>query len=122
MQISSILWTSVVLLALAAGGGLLLAAIAVKGNHAPPIWLAMGHGFLAAAALTLLLYAAATVGLPGMAPAALVLLLLAAGGGAVLNLKYHWNRLALPRWLIAVHAVAAVAGFVLLVVAAMRFG
>jgi len=122
VQISSILWTSLVLLALAAVGGLIMAAIAFKGEHSPPVWLAMGHGFLAAAAATLLVYAAATVGLPGTALGALALLLLAAGGGVVLNLKYHWNRVALPRGLIAVHATAAVAGFLLLVVAAVRAG
>jgi len=125
VQIPSILWTSLVLLALAAVGGLIMAAIAFKGEHSPPVWLAMGHGFLAAAAATLLIYAAATVGLPGTALGALALLLLAAGGGVVLNLKYlkyHWNRVALPRGLIAVHATAAVAGFLLLVVAAVRAG
>ena len=96
MNISSILWTSVVLLALAAAGGLVLATIALKGRQ-PPTALAMGHGVLAAAAITLLVYAAATVGLPGLALAALVLFVAAAGGGTLLNLKYHWNRLPLPR-------------------------
>jgi hypothetical protein len=65
----------------------------------------------------LLLYAAATVGLPGMALAALVLFLAAAGGGVILNLNYHWKQLPLPKGLIIGHAVAAVAGFVLLLVA-----
>jgi len=77
----------------------------------------MLHGFLAAAALTLLVYAAATIGLPGLALTALVLLLVAAAGGVVLNLNYHWKQLPLPRWLVIVHAVAAVAGFVLLLAA-----
>src|SRR5450755_862516 len=33
------------------------------------------------------------------------------------DLNYHWKQLPLPRWLIVVHAIAAVAGFVLLVAA-----
>jgi len=45
----------------------------------------MLHGFLGAAAVTLLLYAAGTVGLPVMALVALALFLAAAGGGAILT-------------------------------------
>jgi hypothetical protein len=52
-----------------------------------------------------------------MALGALFLFLLAAGGGAVLNLNYHWKQLPLPKWLVIVHAVAAVAGFALLLAA-----
>lgn len=114
MEPASILLTSTVLLALAAAGGLVMAGIRFVGNRSPPAALAMLHGFLAAAAVTLLLYAAATVGLPGMALLALALFLAAAGGGAILNLNYHWKQLPLPKWLIVVHAGAAVAGFVLL--------
>ena len=117
MNLASVLWTSTILLVITAAGGLVMAGIAFKGNQQPPTWLAMLHGFLGAAALTLLLYAAATVGLPGMALTALVLLLVAAAGGVVLNLKYHWKQLPLPRGLVIVHAVAAVAGFLLLLAA-----
>jgi hypothetical protein len=117
MEPASILLTSTVLLAIAAAGGLIMAGIRFVGDRQPPASLAMLHGFLAAAAVTLLLYAAATVGLPGMALAALVLFLAAAGGGVILNLNYHWKQLPLPKGLIIGHAVAAVAGFVLLLVA-----
>ena len=117
MEPASILLTSTVLLAIAAAGGLVMAGIRFVGDRSPPASLAMLHGFLAAAAVTLLLYAAATVGLPGMALVALVLFLAAAGGGAILNLNYHWKQLPLPKWLIIVHAIAAVAGFVLLLAA-----
>lgn len=91
-----------------------MAGMRFAGNRQPPPALAMLHGFLAAAAVTLLLYAAATIGLPGMALTALVLFLIAAAGGVVLNLSYHWKQLPLPKGLIVGHAVAAVAGFVLL--------
>lgn len=114
MEPATILLTATILLAVAAGGGLVLAGIRFAGHGQPPIALAMLHGFLAAAAVTLLLYAAATVGLPATALGALVLFLLAASGGVVLNLNYHWKNLALPKWLVVVHGLAAVAGFLLL--------
>jgi hypothetical protein len=114
MEPASILLTSTVLLAIAAAGGPVMGGIRFVGDRPPPAPLAMLHGFLAAAAVTLLLYAAATVGLPVMALVALALFLAAAGGGAILNLNYHWKQLPLRTWLIVVHAIAAVAGFVLL--------
>ena len=117
MEPASILITSTVLLAIAAAGGLVMAGIRFMGDRPPPASLAMLHGFLAAAAVTLLIYAAATVGLPGIALVALALFLAAAGGGAILNLNYHWKQLPLPKLLIIIHAIAAVAGFALLVAA-----
>lgn len=120
MEVALILRTSSVLLAITAAGGLAMAGIQFAGNRQPPPWLAMLHGFLAAAALTLLAYAALTVGLPGMATVALVLFLAAAGGGVVLNLNYHWKQLPLPKWLVIGHAMAAVLGFVLLLAATWR--
>lgn len=110
--------TAVVLLALAALGGLLMAGIRFAGKPHPPSWLAMGHGFIAGAAVTLLLYDYFTTGLPGLAQLGLLLFLLAAAGGVVLNLVYHWNRLPLPKWMVVVHGLVAVAGFVLLLLAA----
>lgn len=72
---------------------------------------------LAATAVTLPIYAALTVGLPGFALGATVLFVLAAAGGVVMNLGYHWNRRALPKPLVVTHALVAVVGFVLLVTA-----
>ena len=117
MEPALILRTSTVLLAIAALGGLVMAGIRFAGKPHPPTSLAMLHGFLAAAAVTLLLYAAATIGLPSMALTALVLFLIAAVGGAILNLNYHWKMLPLPKWLVVVHAVVAVLGFLLLLAA-----
>lgn len=117
MEPALFLRTSVVLLALAAGGGIVMAAIRFTSDRQPPATLAMLHGFLAAAGVTLLLYAAATVGLPPMALGALVLFLLAATGGVVLNLNYHWKHLPLPKWLVIAHTIAAIAGFLLLLAA-----
>ena len=117
MEAALILRTSTILLAVAALGGVVMAGMRFASDRQPPAALAMLHGFLAAAALTLLLYAAATVGLPQMALGALVLFVLAAAGGAILNLKYHWNQLPLPKWLVIVHAIVAVTGFALLLAA-----
>jgi hypothetical protein len=117
METALILLTSTILLAVAAAGGVLMAGIRFVGDRSPPAALAMLHGFLAAAAITLLLYAAATVGLPRMALIALALFVAAAVGGAILNLNYHWKQLPLPKWLVLVHGGAAVAGFVLLLAA-----
>jgi len=117
MEPGSTLLTSTILLAIAAAGGLIMAGMRFVGDRQPPASLAMLHGFLAAAAVTLLLYAAATVGLPGMALAALALFLAAAIGGVILNLNYHWKQLPLPKLLVIGHALAAVAGFLLLLAA-----
>ena len=109
--------TAAVLLAIAALGGMALAAIRFDGTQQPPAWLAMIHGLLAAAAITLLTYAWFTKGLSLAASAALVLFLIAAAGGAYLNLNFHWKQLLLPKGLIVGHALGAIAGFVLLLVA-----
>ena len=105
-----------VLLGAGAVGGLVMAGIRLKGAERPPSWLAMGHGVLAAAALTLLTYAALTVGIPQLAQFGLGLLILAAIGGAGINLLYHSKMLPLPIPLIIGHALIAVSGFVLLLV------
>jgi hypothetical protein len=112
-----IMKTASVLLAIAALGGLTMAAIRFGGKPQPPTWLAMLHGFLSAAALTLLLYAYFTAGLPALAAWALLLFLLAAAGGAFLNLNYHWKMRPLPKGMIVGHALIAVAGFGLLLAA-----
>jgi len=109
-----IMQTSAVLLAIAAVGGATMAVIRFSGKPHPPAWLAMLHGFLAAAAVTLLAYTFFAIGLPTLANAALGLFVVAAIGGAVLNLNYHWKLLPLPKWLIVAHAALAAVGFLLL--------
>jgi uncharacterized membrane protein HdeD (DUF308 family) len=118
MEPSLVLRTCAVLLALAAIGGATMAVMTFGGKPRPPTWLAMLHGFLAAAAVTLLLYASATVGLSIVANAALALFLIAAAGGAYMNLEFHWKLLPLPKWLVLVHGAIAVAGYLLLLAAA----
>jgi hypothetical protein len=105
---------AMILLGIAALGGLTMAGIRFAGAPRPPTWLAMLHGLLAAAGLTLLIEAALTVGIPRLAEIGLCILLLAAVGGAAINLMYHDKQLALPKsWVIA-HALLAIVGFGLL--------
>ena len=118
MDAISMLRVAVALLAIAAAGGVVMAVQRFGGKANPPAWLAMLHGFLAAAALTLVLYAALTQGIPTLGLIALALLVLAALGGAVLNLGYQWKQRLLPGALVAGHALAAVAGFGLLALVA----
>lgn len=99
---------------IAAAGGLVMAGIRLGANRNPPIWLAFGHGLLAAAGLTLLLYVAATTHLDGPSLAAVGLLVAAAAGGSALNLLYHWRQLPLPKGLMFAHILLAVAGLVML--------
>ena len=117
----AMLQTATILFAIAALGGLLMAGIRFAGNVNPPAWVAMIHGLLAASGLTLLAYAIATQPLAGtstQAILALVLFLVAASGGAVLSLAYKWKQRLLPKWLVLVHATAAVLGFLVLALAA----
>ena len=113
------LCTATVLFALAALGGLTMAVIRFRGADRPPSALAMGHGLLAGAALTLLIYAAATVGLPPMAMLATAIFVVVAAVGAWLNLAYHAKNLPIPKMPIVVHGIAAVVAFLLLLMAAM---
>jgi hypothetical protein len=122
MDTQLMLRTAVVLLAITALGGLLMAGIRFSGRPHPPTAIAMVHGLLAASALTLLLYVAVVAGLPGGAWFGLVLLVLAALGGIILNLHYHWERVALPIWLVLVHAAIAAVGFVVLAISAWNAG
>ena len=112
------LQTATILFVLTALGGLLMAGIRFGGKRNPPAWLAMLHGLLAAAGLTLLVYAACTQPVPSLAKVAIVLFLIAASGGAILSLVYKWHQRLLPAWLVLVHATAAVIAFVLLLLAA----
>jgi predicted membrane channel-forming protein YqfA (hemolysin III family) len=99
---------------MAALGGLLMASMRFSGMPHPPAWLAMGHGFLAAAGLTLLTYAVLTTSAPASAQIALGLLLFAAGGGVVMNLLFHNRQKPLPIPLMILHALLALIALTLL--------
>lgn len=115
-----ILWTAIALFAIAAAGGLIMAGVRISGSRNPPAWLAMLHGVLAASGLTLLLFMAFTIGLPTPAGWGLILLVVAALGGVFLNLGFQEKRELIPKPVMYVHALVAVTGFVLLIIAAAR--
>jgi len=117
METTLMLKTALALLTIAALGGATMAGIRFASNANPPAWLAMLHGLLAGAALTLLLYAYFTVGLSIYACWALVLFLVAAAGGAFLNLAYHQKLQPIPKAIVLLHAAFAVAGYVLMLMA-----
>ena len=119
MEPALMMKTSLALLTVTALGGLSMAVIRFAREANPPSWLAMLHGLLAGASLTLLLYAYFTVGLPALACWALLLFLAAAAGGAFLNLNFHWKMQPLPKPIVLVHAGVAVLGYGLLAVAVL---
>jgi hypothetical protein len=106
------------LFAIAAIGGLVMAFQVFTGRDRPWSWLAMGHGFLGAAGITLLAWATAMAGVRSLVNVGLVVLLLAVLGGVTLALKYHVKMLPLSKPLVLGHAAMAVVGFVLVLVGA----
>jgi hypothetical protein len=118
MDAISMLQAAVVLFAIAAAGGLAMAGIRLLARRNPPAWLSMLHGLLAAAALTLVAYAAVVVGVPSPAGWALLLFVVAAAGGAAMNLLWQWRQRPLPVGLMIGHAALAVTGLLLLCIAA----
>jgi uncharacterized membrane protein AbrB (regulator of aidB expression) len=111
------LLTATVLLALTALGGLVMAVVRFGRTVNPPAWLAMLHGLLASSGLTLLTFDVFTRAVPPVAILSLLLFLAAAGGGGILSLAYKWQHKLLPSWLVILHALLAVSGFVLLLLA-----
>ena len=118
MDARTLLQAAVWLFAIAAAGGIVMAGIRFGGQRNPPAWLSMLHGLLAAAGLTLSLYAAIVADAPGLARAGAGLLLVAAAGGAFLNLAFQLKQRLLPASIVVVHALLAVAGFLCVAVAA----
>ena len=105
-----------IVLALAALGGLTLAVIRLRGAPWPPLWMALGHGAVAATGVGLLIYAAASTGIPTLAQVALATFVLAALGGAVLLLGFHLRSKPLPIPFVLAHGLIAAIGYVLLLV------
>lgn len=102
-----------VLFAIAALGGLLLASQHFKGT-ALSFPLALVHGGVAATALVLLMISVIRGSDVGNAKIALVLFVVAALGGFFL-FSHHLRNKRLPSPVVIIHALAAVAAFLLLV-------
>lgn len=118
MEPFQMLQVSTYLFGIAALGGVAMGVIRFTSGGNPPSWLAMLHGFLAGAGLTLLAYAAATMEVPAFALLSLLLFAAGASGGIILNLHYHLKGVPLPKWLVIVHALISVVAFILLWLAA----
>jgi len=109
---------ALVLFAIAAVGGLVIAVMRFKGKPYPPMGLALVHGAVAAAGLVTLIALVVQSQHASGATTALVLFVVAALGGFALFF-HHLRKVALPKWLVVVHALVAVTGFILLLAAAL---
>lgn len=108
---------TLLIFAIAALGGLILAASVLRGRLAP--WaLSIGHAVLGASGLALLVVAVVQGAAPARATAALAVLVLAALGGFYLASLHYRGRVA-PKAVVFVHAGVAVAGFLTLLSAVL---
>jgi hypothetical protein len=106
---------AVLVFAIAAIGGLILAVRHFKGQDRP--WpLAILHGLLGAAGLVLVLVPTLSGGTPALAKTALGLFVAAALGGFLL-FAFHARNRRLPSPVVVVHAAVAVIAFGLLAAA-----
>ncbi|HEX8170907.1 MAG TPA: hypothetical protein VF824_10245 [Thermoanaerobaculia bacterium] len=104
---------SIILFAIAALGGIVLAVIRFRGTPIPPMALALIHGLVAATALVLLLIVALGTQGTQMQKIALGGFVVAALGGFFI-FSFHVRNKPLPIPMIVVHALVAVASFVTL--------
>jgi hypothetical protein len=114
MDTQTILFVACVLFGVAAAGGIVMALIRLGKKANPPHWIAMLHGFIAAAGLTLLAYVTIFSHVPDMAQIGLLALLLAAFGGVWMNLGRHQKGVLIPNSVMVGHALMAVVGVALL--------
>lgn len=110
VDVANLLQTATILLLLTALGGVAMAVARLAHNTNPPAWLAMAHGFLAAAAFGLLAYAAFQRNVPASALTGIAVLAIAAAGGIVMNLHYHLADKLIPQWLLHLHILLGVVG------------
>jgi glucose uptake protein GlcU len=104
------------LFAVAAAAGLTMAIMHFRGTSPPKTVLAVLHGLFAASGLIVLLLALIKAGFSGKPGIAFGLLTAAALGGFAL-LGSHVQKKRLPSGLVVGHALLAVAGFVVLLLA-----
>ena len=103
---------AILVFAIAAVGGLVLAASVLRGKLAP--WaLSLVHALLGATGLILLVLAVLGGGSSGRATAALGLLVVAALGGFYLA-SIHLRKQVAPKAVVYIHAGVAVVGFLTL--------
>jgi hypothetical protein len=105
---------AIIVLGLAAIGGVTMAGIRLSGTPRPPTWMALGHGAIALVGLILLGNVWQSPGLPWLAQVAFGTMVLAALGGLTMFLGFHLRGLALPILLVLGHGLLAAAGFAML--------
>jgi hypothetical protein len=111
---------AVIVLGLAALGGLTLAVIRLRGMPLPPTWLAIVHGLVAATGLVLLIYDVANTEVGEHIKLSLGILVLAALGGAGLFFGFHMRGRPLPIPFVLAHGLIAAAGYVVLLMSVWR--
>jgi hypothetical protein len=103
---------AIIVFAIAAAGGIVLAANVLRGKHAP--WsLSIAHALLGATGLVLLIGSVARANWAGRISAALALLVIAALGGFFLASQHLREKIA-PKPVVLIHAGVAVIGFLTL--------
>jgi hypothetical protein len=120
MDSATMLTAATYLLAIAAIGGILMALMRFGGIPRPPLWLAMIHGLVAVAGVTLVVWVVLNGEASQQVRIAALLFAGAALGGASLQVLYHAKGLALPIPLILGHAITAVLALGLLWLGAGR--
>lgn len=113
----SLIIIAVIVLALTALGGVASAAFRARGSN-PPMWLAIVHGIAAASGLALLVASGLVEGFDTALAWGLGLLVVSALGGFIL-FGTHLRQKLISGPLVVVHGLISVAGFVLVVVAAL---
>jgi hypothetical protein len=109
---------AVIIFAIGALGGLVLASSVLRGQLAP--WaLSLLHAGLGAVGLLLVIYAAITTGISHAALAALIILAVAALGGFYLA-SIHLRDQVAPSSVVFIHAGVAVIGFLTLLGVVLR--
>jgi hypothetical protein len=112
----SIVTIAAILFAIAAVGGVVMAAMRFGGRALPPMVLAVVHGLFAAAGLLTLILAVVGAQASWAAIVAAVGFVIAALGGFAL-FAHHLRKQALPISYIVIHGAGAVISFVILLVA-----
>jgi hypothetical protein len=110
------LFGAVVVLGLAALGGLTLAGMRLMGTPRPPTWIALAHGAVAASGLALLISVVIGQSVDELVKVALGVLVLAGLGGATIFVGFHLRGQALPILLVLGHGLIAITGYILLLV------
>jgi hypothetical protein len=111
---------AVILFAIAAVGGVIMAAMRFGGRELPPMALAIVHGLFAAAGLVTLILSVVGAQTSWAAIVALVGFVVAALGGFML-FAHHLRRKALPINYVVIHGAGAVISFVILLAAIFVF-